>query len=107
MAGSKFRTATLETISDVCDFVQAKITNDDTHIRRRRRRQTQSDIRLGSHFGQDVRDGLQNGRRLSSLPQTNVYPLNNSSKRQSHETISSSQLNSRRQSKAVMNVGEV
>jgi len=106
LAGSKFRAATLETISDVCDFVQAKITNDDAHIRRRRR-QTQSDIRLSSTFGQDVRNGLQNKRQFNSRAQTNAYPLTDSSKRVSNETIISSQLNSRRQSKVVMNEEEV
>jgi hypothetical protein len=111
LAGSKFRAATLDTISDVCDFVQAKITNDDNHVQRRRRnRQTKSDIHLSSNFGQEIRNGLQinpNKQRLNSLAQVNIYPLNNTSKRPSNETLLSSQLNSRRQSKVAMNVDEV
>ncbi len=106
MAGSKFRAATLETISDVYDFVQAKITNDDTRIRRRRR-QTKSDIHLSANFSQEARNGLQSKRQSNFLPQENAYPLTNSSKRFSNETLISSQLNSRRQSKVVMNEEEV
>jgi len=86
LAGSKFRAATLETFSDVYDFLQAKITNDDSY-RRRRRRQTRSDIQLSTNFNQEVRNGLQNKRRLTSPGQANTYPLNNTAKRLSNETL--------------------
>ncbi len=110
MAGSKFRAATLETISDVCDFVQAKLTNDVNYVRRRHRRQTKSDGRSSSNFGQEVRNGLQNypnKRRSNSVTQTNAYRLSNLSKRPSMETMMSSPVNSRRQSRVVLNVDEV
>jgi hypothetical protein len=58
----------------------------------------------------DVRNGLrndQNKRRSNSVPQTCIYPLINSAKRPSNETIVCSQLNSRQQSKTVLNVDEV
>jgi hypothetical protein len=108
LAGSKFRAATLDTINDVCDFIQAKITNDDTQIQhRRRKRQTRSDIHLSSNFNQEARNGIQINPCKNSLAKSNIYPLNNNSKRPSNETLFSSQLNSRRQSKTIMNVVEV
>jgi hypothetical protein len=110
LAGSKFRAATLDTISDVCDYIRAKLSNDDDYVQRRRRRQNKSDIRLSSNFTQDLRNGLQkdrNKRRSTSIPQACACPLRNSSKRPSIETIISSQLNSRRPSKSVLNVDEV
>ena len=61
---------------------------------------------MSSNFTMEMRNGLQNRRRSSSLPQTLAYQLNNSSKRPSNETILSSQLNSRQQSKVVLNVEE-
>jgi hypothetical protein len=68
-------------------------------------------MHLSSTLGPDARDGLLNGRnkpRSASIPQTCVYPLNNMPKRRpSNETILSIQLNSRQQSKAVLNVDEV
>jgi len=106
LAGSKFRAATLDTISDVCDSVQAKITNDDTPRRRRIRRETKSEIRLSSHFGQDIRNGRQinpHRYRSNSRAHINMYPLNSASKRPSNETLISSQLNSRRQSRVIIN----
>lgn len=46
-------------------------------------------------------------RRSTSIPQTSTYPLSTSSKRPSSETVASSQLNSRRQSKNMINVHEL
>ncbi|CAF1566006.1 unnamed protein product, partial [Adineta steineri] len=43
----------------------------------------------------------------TSVLQTFTYPLSNSSKRPSSDTIISSQLNSRRTSRCVVNVQEV
>jgi hypothetical protein len=111
LAGSKFRSASLETISDVCDFVQAKLNKNDNYVpRRRRRRQTRSDIHLNSNQAQDVLNGLQNDRnkcRSNSIQQQCGQPLNDSSKRSSNEAILSSQFNTRRPSKVLMNIAEI
>jgi len=55
----------------------------------------------------EMRNGLQNRRRSSSLPQTLAYQLNNSSKRASKETILGSQTSSRRTSKGILHVQEL
>ena len=111
MAGSKFRAASLETISDICDFLQAKFNNDDENYnQRRRRRQNKSDIRLSSTCGRTTLHHLQNNQskyRSTSITQTVVYPLSNSSKQPSNETMASSQLHSRQPSRNKLNVDEV
>ena len=98
----------MDTISDVCDFIRAKLTNDESyqHRRHQRRKTTKSDIRFSSQYGHDLRNGRQinlHKHRSSSLPQANLYQLNDNSKRPSSETLISSQLNSRRQSKTALN----
>ena len=101
----------MDTINDVYDFILLKITNDESRIQsRRRKRQTRSDLHLNSHFGQEIRNGTglnPHKNRSNSLAMVNVsYPLNNNSKRPSNETLLSSQLNSRRQSKVALNADE-
>jgi hypothetical protein len=58
-----------------------------------------------------MRNGLhydrRNKRRSTSLQQTYTYQLSNSSKRPSNDTVTSSQVNSRRQSKCIFNVHEL
>ncbi|CAF1396179.1 unnamed protein product [Adineta ricciae] len=109
LAGSKFRAASVETLSDVCDFIQRKFSDEQDYVPRRRRRQTRSDVRLSSIHGQEL-NGIHNcesNRRSGSIPQTCIYSLNNSSKRLSSETVISSQLNSRQPSKGALYVAEV
>ncbi|CAF4054617.1 unnamed protein product, partial [Rotaria sordida] len=111
LAGSKFRATSLETIRDVCDFLQIKSNHRENHLRRRiGRRQNKNNIPLNAYFLRDGRHGRQNNqsRRISaSITQTYPYPISNSSKRPSSETIISTQLNSRRTSKGVLNMDEV
>lgn len=109
MAGSKFRAASVETLSDVYDFIQKKFSDEHDYVPRRRRRQTRSDVRLSSIHGQEL-NGIHNSeinRRSGSIPAICIYPLNHSSKRLSSETVISSQLNSRQPSKGALYVAEV
>ncbi|CAF3357374.1 unnamed protein product [Rotaria sp. Silwood1] len=111
VSGSKFRAACFETIGDICDFLRIKSVGKDDHVRSRlRRRQNKNDIRLKPYFHPDGRNGRlnnQNRRPSTSITQTYAYPLSNSSKRASSETIISTQLNSRLSSKVALNVDEV
>jgi hypothetical protein len=69
LAGSKFRAARLEAISDVCDFIQAKVSQHDgdrNEIQRQQRqhhRQSKIDIRLSGNIGQDIRHDMLNQRQ--------------------------------------------
>jgi hypothetical protein len=58
-----------------------------------------------------MRNGLLYDRRdkhrSTSVPQTYTCQLSNSSKRASYDTVTSSQLNSRRPSKSILNIHEV
>jgi hypothetical protein len=58
-------------------------------------------MRNGLHYGR------RDKRRSTSIPLPYTYPLNNSSKRASNETVLNSQLNSRRTSKCIFNVQDV
>jgi hypothetical protein len=57
-----------------------------------------------------MRNGLyydrRDKRRSTSVQQTYIYQFSNSSKRPSNDTVASSQLNSRRTSKCIVNVQE-
>ncbi|CAF1489805.1 unnamed protein product, partial [Rotaria sordida] len=92
-------------------FLQIKSNHRENHLRRRiGRRQNKNNIPLNAYFLRDGRHGRQNNqsRRISaSITQTYPYPISNSSKRPSSETIISTQLNSRRTSKGVLNMDEV
>lgn len=115
MAGSKFRAACLETFSDAYELFTTKVNSDDLEvhrqrIKRRRRQQTKHDTCVTSNFGQDTQNGLINSQkrnRSTSMTQACSYPLTNLSKPPSNETIISTQINSRRQSKVTINVNEV
>lgn len=102
LAGSRFRAATVNIIRDCYDYIQAKITNDDDYIHRRRYRQSKSEIQLSLHLSKDLRNGINKTR---SNP--NIKQLNNLSKHPSSETVISAQLNSRRASNYDINDQQV
>ncbi|CAF3576764.1 unnamed protein product [Adineta steineri] len=105
LSGSKFRATCIETLDDIYAYIRIKF--DDDYQRKR----ATSRIRSSSNFGLELRTGPYYGRRdtrrSTSVLQTFTYPLSNSSKRPSSDTIISSQLNSRRTSRCVVNVQEV
>ncbi|CAF2415257.1 unnamed protein product [Rotaria sp. Silwood2] len=97
LAGSKFRTACLQTFTDIYDYIRAKFDNNYQRSRSCSNSQTMST------FGMEMRNEIQYDHRdklrSNSIQQT--YQLHNSSKRTSNGTISSSHFNSRRASKCV------
>jgi len=113
IAGSKFRTVSVETLSDICDFVRDKFTDeeeDGTEPRRRRRRRRKrpsgTDIRLTSMSGPMTQHSLLNIR--PKIPSKSLSrPLNDTLKRQSNDTCNSSLMNSRRTSKLALNLDEI
>ena len=102
LAGSKFRAICCETLSDIYDYVRKKL--DGNYHQRR----SFSSVRANSNFGIQMRDGFEydycNKFRSTSLRQTYTYQLSNSSKRLSHDTVLTSQVNGRRTSKSIFNV---
>ncbi|CAF0785806.1 unnamed protein product [Adineta steineri] len=102
LAGSKFRAATIDTVSDVCDFIQTKLSKDGNHIPRRRR-QTKSDLLSSEH---ELRNGL-NKRRSSSIPRISVYPARRLTTQSSNEIKLASQSINRPILENVLNEVEV
>ncbi len=105
ISGSKFRATCVETIRDIYEYIRTKF--DDDYQRKR----PSNRMRTSSNFGIEMRNALhydrRDTRRSTSVQQTYTYPLGNSSKRASNDTIIASQVNSRRTSRCVFNVQEV
>jgi hypothetical protein len=105
LTGSKFRTVCVEIVADIYVFIRRQF-DDDYQLR-----QNPNNVRSSSNFGLEMRNGLLYDRRTkrvsTSAQQTYTYALSNSSKRASNDTVVSSQVNSRRQSRCVFNVQEI
>ena len=105
MAGSKFRAASLEAISNACNFLQAKLNNEIDYGQSLHRRKNRNDIRLNSNFGCETRN-RRDKRRSTSITQTYLYSVRNSSKRLTSEIVANSQLHSKQALKVVLNTDD-